>query len=587
VTVRPSFGRRLARALLAVALLPLASVALGATAPPPAAADRTWGDDPLDAILAAADAHNTCGLTRDKLAALMLAPTVRESGAPATEAPSPMTLSRWDTQSRLYSFANPSSYSRAFWHPGISPWQWDDASLQGHTASQRINTTYIANFTAEFIQERWCTNPTFAYVWTPWFGCADNACRTVYNEIFQDGHLTNIDRDSLVGLLGGMERHTCSENGGAPFTCWFIDPARAQGHDGWASPGAGPAPISDPFYSFARDGYEKRHWLREHTGYSIDIQGSLQLGKDSRTSLTWASGSTLCDLTLSIGRCDAPPTGFTSTPRAVSGSYWPIPGDFNGDGRDDVLWYGIGAAKDALWYGTASKSFTSAAVNVSGTYWPIPGDFDGNGRTDVLWYGGGSNPDSIWYGSPSGFTAGSVNVSGVYTPVVGDFTGNGSDDILWYGPGPAKDAMWLGSSSGFDYATASVNGTYTAVPGDFDADGAGDILWYGSGTKPDSLWMGEGGGSTGFEPRVMTVNGVYDPVEGDFSGDGRTDVLWYGRGSAGDSLWYAVGDAGFSSAAATVSGTYAPFSGDFDGANGDDVYLYGPGAGYDVIWYAS
>ena len=77
---------------------------LGAALPvaTPAAADRTVGDDPLDVILDAANEHKACGLSRDKLAAIMLAPTFRESGAPPDEAPSPMTLSRWDTQAALY-----------------------------------------------------------------------------------------------------------------------------------------------------------------------------------------------------------------------------------------------------------------------------------------------------------------------------------------------------------------------------------------------------------------------------------------------------------------------------------------------------
>ncbi len=33
-------------------------------------------------------------------------------------------------------------------------------------------------------------------------------------------------------------------------------------------------------------------------------------------------------------------------------------GDFDGDGRDDVLLFGRGTASDELWFGKADKTFT-------------------------------------------------------------------------------------------------------------------------------------------------------------------------------------------------------------------------------------
>jgi hypothetical protein len=563
-----------------LSLSPVAPVA-------PAGADKTFGDSPLDWVLDAAEEHKACGLTRDRLAALVLGPTFRESGAADDEAPSPMTLSRWDTQSALYSFGSTSSHPRAFWHPGISPWQWDDASLQGLTAYQRIDSAFIADFTAEYIADRWCVNPTFAYAWAPWAGCATGMCREDYNEIFQDGKLVNVNRDLSITRFGGMVSHTCVVGTSWPFTCWYIDPARAQGADWWAQPGGGPAPISAPFYSYASGGREYRHWLREDTGYGLDISAYLPLGKNSRTSLTWVGSSQLCDLTRGVGRCDQPPEGFQALPKAVSGSYWPISGDFNGDGRHDQLWYGRGSSPDAMWFGTATGGFTAGDVNVKGTYTPLSGDFNGDGYDDVLWYGPGAASDSLWYGGPFGFRVAGVSVKGTYTPVVGDFTGNGRDDILWYGPGSASDAMWLGRTDGWGKATTVVNGTYTPLGGDFDGDGDGDVFWYGPGTAGDSLWLANGHGETTFTPRAVSVKGNYFPVAGDFSDDAVSDILWYGLGSAPDSLWYGGATGSFTSAAVNIIGAYIPTTGDFDGVSGDDIFLYGPGKAYDVVWFSA
>jgi hypothetical protein len=196
--------------------------------------------------------------------------------------------------------------------------------------------------------------------------------------------------------------------------------------------------------------------------------------------------------------------GCPSRPRpegiTVKGFYVPVPGDFDGDRRSDVLWYGPADAHDALWYGSESAGvFSDAAVTVSGTYTPIPGDFNGDGHSDILWYGPGDAYDSLWYGgSGQGqFTTGvNVSVSGTYTPISGDFNGDGRDDILWYGPGDAYDSLWYGGSSPGQFTTGvpvTVSGTYAPISADFNGDGHSDILWYGPGDSYDSLWLGLAG----------------------------------------------------------------------------------------------
>lgn len=67
----------------------------------------------------------------------------------------------------------------------------------------------------------------------------------------------------------------------------------------------------------------------------------------------------------------------------------PLVADFDGDGRDDLLWYGPGAKDDHLWRGRPSRAFVGSPVTVHGSYLPLVGDFDGDRRGDVLWYGPG------------------------------------------------------------------------------------------------------------------------------------------------------------------------------------------------------
>ena len=67
----------------------------------------------------------------------------------------------------------------------------------------------------------------------------------------------------------------------------------------------------------------------------------------------------------------------------------PLRGDFDGDGRGDVFWYGPGSAADQVWYGRADGTFTSVTTSVTGTYTPFAGDFDHDGRSDLFFYAAG------------------------------------------------------------------------------------------------------------------------------------------------------------------------------------------------------
>ena len=80
-------------------------------------------------------------------------------------------------------------------------------------------------------------------------------------------------------------------------------------------------------------------------------------------------------------------------------------GDFNGDGRSDILWRNDnGALSD--WLGTANGGFASNDANA---FRPVPtdwhvagtGDFNGDGRDDILWrHDSGALSD--WLGTASG-----------------------------------------------------------------------------------------------------------------------------------------------------------------------------------------
>ncbi len=306
-------GHRVRRTLLAIGLVlatlgglvPVATVTAASVTAGPAGAGYAFGSNPFDTILAAADANKKCGLSRDYLAALMIAPIYHEAGGSATVAPSPMTLSRWDTGSGLWYGSNKSTpYQKAFFHPGIGLWQFDSAGGWNLTAADAIDVEISAPVAAKTMADRFCnSNGSRSYVWGPWYGCGGNKCEVVFNTIF-NGTSLNLSQLSLtntVGNRGGMVTRSCTL-GGVSVTCSYVNPAAAQGNRSWTLSGP-PTPLSAPFYVIRHQNREWRVWLPADTGYAVTISANKAVTANARTGLAWSTSTQLCDTTASRGSC--------------------------------------------------------------------------------------------------------------------------------------------------------------------------------------------------------------------------------------------------------------------------------------------
>jgi hypothetical protein len=218
-------------------------------------------------------------------------------------------------------------------------------------------------------------------------------------------------------------------------------------------------------------------------------------------------------------------------------------GDFNGDGRDDILWRNDdGRMSD--WLGASNGGFFDNAANAYTnvpTSWHMAGvgDFNGDGRDDILW----RNDDgrmSDWLGASNG---GFVdNAANAYTNVptswhmagVGDFNGDGKDDILWRDTASGLTVDWLGQANGSfasNWSNSAVNISTdwkVAGIGDFNGDGLSDILWRNtSGLTVDWLGTATGGFTSNYASSVAQVSTDWKVAgTGDFNGDGHDDILW-------------------------------------------------------------
>ena len=269
-----------------------------------------------------------------------------------------------------------------------------------------------------------------------------------------------------------------------------------------------------------------------------------------------------------------------------------VANDFNGDGRSDILWRNVSTGQFSDWLGQANGGFVGNDANAFATVptsWTVvgTGDFNGDGRDDILWRNSNGQL-SDWLGNANGgFTPNDANAA-TSVPTnwsvvgVGDFNGDGRDDILWRNTvGQLSD--WLGQANG-GFVGNDAN-AFTTVPtnwhvagtGDFNGDGRDDILWRNDAGQL-SDWLGTANG--GFAPNdanafASAPTSWHIVGTGDFNGDGRDDILW--RSDAGQlSDWLGQANGSFvgndANAFTTVPTSWTVVAvGDYNGDGRDDI----------------
>ncbi len=291
----------------------------------------------------------------------------------------------------------------------------------------------------------------------------------------------------------------------------------------------------------------------------------------------WTEGNTIVSTSASY-------TFTVGAARTLVANFTPLVAhDFNADARSDILWHN-GNGSTAMWLMNGTSPTTQSVIGAVNTAWQIAGtsslvqstgDFNADGKTDMLWRKSDGTVAMWLMNGTTPTTRTVIGTIGTAWQIAGsgDFNGDGKADILWR-KSDGTLAMWLMNGT-IPKAQVSVGTVDTAWQvagiGDFDSDGKADILWRRSdGTL--AMWL-----MNGTTPTTQTVLGIVDTAwqavgVADSDGDGKADILWH-KSDGSLAMWLMNGTTPTTQAVVGTVGTawQVVSTGDYDGDGKSDI----------------
>lgn len=171
----------------------------------------------------------------------------------------------------------------------------------------------------------------------------------------------------------------------------------------------------------------------------------------------------------------------------------------------------------------------------------VPGDFNGDGTSDLLWFNPLQSQVGYWTMNATPIantvdTSGGVTRTGARTFKVtpgyfvgaaGDFNDDGYADLVFTS---AKRDLWLWSNSQQGGFISTEIGSYPSQwqllgAGDVDGDGYDDLLWLDPSDCKFAYWTMRGATRTGYQ--IMNVACGYYPIGiGYYTSSNRLSILW-------------------------------------------------------------
>ncbi len=254
-------------------------------------------------------------------------------------------------------------------------------------------------------------------------------------------------------------------------------------------------------------------------------------------------------------------------------------GDLNNDSKPDLAVANRYSSSLSVLLNNGDVTF-SAAATLSGPYLfgvssLVASDFDADGKVDLI----ATNANSgfggpyLLAGNADGSFAPPSSLNGccsTFSLAMGDFNGDGKPDLADY-------YIYMGNGDGtfqtlYDGSLASLGPTATI--GDLNADGKADVVVL---DNSDGVNVAAGNGDGTFQPSTR-YNAGLSPVGvalADVNGDGKIDMITANSGSGNATVLFGAGDGTFPSSTSYTAGTtpHGVVAGDFNGDGRTDVAI--------------
>jgi hypothetical protein len=253
-------------------------------------------------------------------------------------------------------------------------------------------------------------------------------------------------------------------------------------------------------------------------------------------------------------------------------------GDFNANGRADILFQNVSPTADAAIWQTNSSGVLSSITAIG----PVPSGFriDGTGNFNS------SSGDDILLRSTNSVAVLPMNgispqpvrtLGGVPTEFlnsgIGDFTGDGQDDLLFRNINTGEIATWGVANNALSAAPKVLGSTapqfHIVAVDDFTGDHQADIL-FRHDNGDIAIWRVANNSLAGAPSIVGSTSTAFHVVgTGDFDGNGSNDILF--RNDIGDlAIWLLNSQGQLLSAPAAIGNAGSQFHVDGTGdLNGD------------------
>jgi hypothetical protein len=226
-------------------------------------------------------------------------------------------------------------------------------------------------------------------------------------------------------------------------------------------------------------------------------------------------------------------------------------GDFNGDGKTDLLMLNDTTHDVAVWLmngAQVASSTTVGTINAAGGWqFADVGDFNGDGKSDLLFVNSATQGVAVWQMDGAQVTANpqiGIMASGFHFASTGDFNGDGKTDLLMINDTTHDVSIWQMNGTQVTSTTTvgtinAAGGWHFAGVGDFNGDGKSDLFFLNDTTHGAAVWLMNGNQVTA-NPQIGTINaagGWHFADIGDFNGDGKSDLLFLNDTTHGVAVW--------------------------------------------------